>query len=205
MLKRKKTAKASENINKVSTEENKQTEEQNPLADELNVNAQGEELTPDAKAEPTSELSAEEKLKADLVAANDKYLRLYAEFDNFRRRTNKERAEERLSAGKDTIVALLPVLDDFERAIKAMDTATDVIPVKEGVALIQNKLKHILGSKGLKEMESKGVAFDADLHEAITNIPAPADDLKGKVVDELEKGYYLNDKVIRFAKVVVGA
>lgn len=201
MLRKKRSAQASENINNVTTENTEQNE--NPLADELNVNPQGE--TEEAPAAEASQLSPEEKLKADLVSANDKYLRLYAEFDNFRRRTNKERAEERQTAGKDTIAALLPVLDDFERAIKAMETATDVIPVKEGVALIQNKLKGILTSKGLKEMETKGTPFDADIHEAITSIPAPTDDLKGKVVDELEKGYLLNDKVVRFAKVVVGA
>ncbi|NCD69974.1 nucleotide exchange factor GrpE [Mucilaginibacter agri] len=201
MLRKKKAAEASENINNVTTENTEQNE--NPLADELNVNPQGE--TEEAPAAEAPQLSPEEKLKADLVSANDKYLRLYAEFDNFRRRTNKERAEERQTAGKDTIAALLPVLDDFERAIKAMETATDVIPVKEGVALIQNKLKSILTSKGLKEMDTKGTPFDADIHEAITSIPAPTDDLKGKVVDELEKGYLLNDKVVRFAKVVVGA
>jgi molecular chaperone GrpE len=102
-------------------------------------------------------------------------------------------------------VSLLPVLDDFERAVKAMETAQDVSAVKEGVTLVQSKLKNILSQKGLKEMEAKGTAFDADIHEAITNIPAPTDDLKGKVVDQLEKGYYLNDKVVRFAKVVVGS
>jgi molecular chaperone GrpE len=129
---------------------------------------------------------------------------LYAEFDNFRRRTTKERMELLQTAGKEVIVSMLPVLDDFERALKAMETATDVIPVKEGVALVQNKLKHILTAKGLKEMGTKGQPFDAEVHEAITNIPA-GDEQKGKVVDELEKGYFLNDKVIRFAKVVVGA
>ena len=102
------------------------------------------------------------------------------------------------------MTAMLPVLDDFERALKAMETATDVIPVKEGVALVQNKLKHILTAKGLKPMETKGELFNADLHEGITSIPA-GDAMKGKIVDELEKGYYLNDKLIRFAKVVVGA
>ncbi|MBE9666046.1 nucleotide exchange factor GrpE [Mucilaginibacter boryungensis] len=149
--------------------------------------------------------SAEDKLKEEIAQANDKYLRLYAEFDNFRRRTQKERTELLQTAGKEVIVAMLPVLDDFERAIKAMENSTDVNAVKEGVALVQHKFKSILAQKGLKEMESKGAAFDADIHEAITNIPAPSDDLKGKVVDELEKGYYLNDKVVRFAKVVVGA
>ena len=153
----------------------------------------------------TAGLSAEDKLKDELSQANDKYLRLYAEFDNFRRRTQKERADERSNAGKEVIVSLLPVLDDFERAAKAMENSTDVNAVKEGVALVQHKLKNILTQKGLKEMASKGETFDAEIHEAITNIPAPTDDLKGKVVDELEKGYYLNDKVVRFAKVVVGS
>ena len=150
-------------------------------------------------------LTAEEKLKDELSQANDKYLRLYAEFDNFRRRTIKEREDARKTEGKDVIVALLPVLDDFERALRSMDTVTDVIPVKEGVALIQHKLKNILAQKGLKEMQSIGTTFDPDLHEAITSIPAPTDDMKGKVVDEMEKGYELNEKVVRFAKVIVGA
>jgi molecular chaperone GrpE len=195
MLKKKKKEdiESPETLNNVANE-NIETEEQeqNPLADELN-------------AETPAEPSPAEKLKEELSQANDKYLRLYAEFDNYKRRTTKERVELLQTAGKEVIVSLLPVLDDFERALKAMETATDVAPIKEGVALVQHKLKNILTQKGLKEMESKGTAFDADIHEAITNIPAPADDLKGKVVDELEKGYYLNDKVVRFAKVVVGA
>ena len=140
-----------------------------------------------------------------MALANDKYLRLYAEFDNFRRRTTKERIDLLQTAGREVMVSLIPVLDDFERAAKAMETSTDVDAVKEGVALIQNKLTGILTQKGLKPMESIGTAFDADLHEAFTNIPAPTDDMKGKVIDEMEKGYYLNDTVIRFAKVVVGA
>jgi molecular chaperone GrpE len=149
--------------------------------------------------------AAEDLFKEELSLANDKYLRLYAEFDNFRRRTSKERVDLLQTAGKEVIVSLLPVLDDFERAIKYMDTATDIVAVKEGVALVQQKLKSILAQKGLKELESKGLPFDADIHEAITNIPAPTNELKGKVVDELEKGYSLNDKVVRFAKVVVGS
>jgi molecular chaperone GrpE len=149
--------------------------------------------------------SAEEVLKEELSLANDKYLRLYAEFDNFRRRTTKERVELLQTAGKEVIVSLIPVLDDFERAAKSMENATDINAVKEGVALVQNKLNNILTQKGLKPMESIGQPFDADIHEAITNIPAPTDAMKGKVIDEMEKGYYLNDKVIRFAKVIVGA
>jgi molecular chaperone GrpE len=149
--------------------------------------------------------SAEDVLKEELALANDKYLRLFAEFDNFRRRTRIEREEARKTEGKDVITALLPVLDDFERALKATENATEVAPVREGVMLIQNKLKNTLTQKGLVPMESIGTQFDAEIHEAITNIPAPTDDLKGKVIDEMEKGYYLNDKVIRFAKVIVGA
>jgi molecular chaperone GrpE len=151
-----------------------------------------------------SEISPEELLKQELGLANDRYLRLYAEFDNFRRRTVKEREDARKSEGKDVIVALLPVLDDFDRAIRSMENSSDVTAVKEGVVLIQNKLKNVLAQKGLKEMQSIGTAFDPEIHEAITNIPAPSDDMRGKVVDEMEKGYYLNDKVARFAKVIVG-
>ena len=109
------------------------------------------------------------------------------------------------TAGKDVIVSLLPVLDDFDRALKAMETAADVAPVKEGILLVSTKLKNTLSQKGLKDVESINEPFNTDFHEAITNIPAPTKDLKGKVIDEVEKGYTLNDNVIRFAKVVVGA
>lgn len=152
----------------------------------------------------TAKPSEEEKLRADLSEANDKYLRLYAEFDNFKRRTTKERIDLLQTAGRDVLQSLLPVLDDFERALKSMESASDVASVKEGINLVHSKFKNILTQKGLKEMESIGSVFDADLHEAITNIPAPSDEMKGKVIDEVEKGYFLNEKVIRFAKVVVG-
>jgi molecular chaperone GrpE len=152
----------------------------------------------------TDEETPEQLLKQEIALANDKYLRLYAEFDNFRRRTIKERGELLQTAGLDVIVSLLPVLDDFDRAARYMENTTDVNAVKEGIGLIQQKLKNVLGQKGLKEMESVGTAFDPELHEAITNIPAPSDEQKGKVIDEVEKGYYLNDKVARHAKVVVG-
>jgi molecular chaperone GrpE len=152
-----------------------------------------------------SEPSVEEKLKAEVEEWNNKYMRLYAEFDNYKRRTVKERMELLQTAGKDVIVELLPVMDDFDRASKAIENATDVTAVKEGVMLVQNKLKSVLIQKGLKEMESIGKPFNADIHEGITSIPAPSDEMKGKVIDELEKGYFLNDKVIRFAKVVIGS
>ncbi|WP_316807129.1 nucleotide exchange factor GrpE [Pedobacter agri] len=157
------------------------------------------------ETEQAPELSAEEKLQTEVQQLNDKYLRLYAEFDNYKRRTQKERVELLQTAGKDVIVSLLPVLDDFDRALKAMETAADVAPVKEGILLVSTKLKNTLAQKGLKDVESINQPFDTDFHEAITNIPAPSDDLKGKVIDEVEKGYTLNDNVIRFAKVVVGA
>ncbi len=155
--------------------------------------------------EAAEELSAEDKLKQEVAELNDKYLRLFAEFDNFKRRTQKERVELLQTAGKDVVVSLLPVLDDFERAIKATENTTEVAPVREGIVLVQTKLKSILSQKGLKEIESINTEFNTDLHEAITQIPSPTDEQKGKVIDELEKGYTLNDKVVRFAKVVVGA
>ena len=157
------------------------------------------------ETEHAPELSAEEKLQAEVQQLNDKYLRLYAEFDNYKRRTQKERVELLQTAGKDVIVSLLPVLDDFDRALEAMETAADVAPVKEGILLVSTKLKNTLSQKGLKDVESINEPFNTDFHEAITNIPAPTEDLKGKVIDKVEKGYTLNDNVIRFAKVVVGA
>jgi len=163
------------------------------------------QLTHKNDLEEGDELSESDKLRAEVSEARDKYVRLYAEFDNYKRRTTKERIDLLQSAAKDILIDLLPVLDDFERAIKSMDAAKEIKAVKEGVSLVHHKLKNILLQKGLKEMKSQGEVFNADLHEAITNIPAPTEKLKGKVVDELEKGYYLNDKVIRFAKVVVGA
>jgi molecular chaperone GrpE len=190
MLKKKKKE------NSETPENTVETTNENTLGNEQEVTEQ-EETTEVAA-------SAEDKFKEELSQANDKYLRLYAEFDNFRRRTIKEREEARKTEGKELIVALLPVLDDFERALRATENATDVASVRDGVILIQNKLKNILTQKGLKEMQSIGAEFNADIHEAITSIPA-ADDMKGKVVDEMEKGYELNERVVRFAKVIVGA
>lgn len=189
---------------------NKKKKNEEPIKDEHKVAQEAPELTTDTEEveavnEPVVELSLEEKLQQENAALNDKYLRLFAEFDNYKRRTQKERVELLQTAGKDVVSSLLPVLDDFDRALKATENATEVSSIREGIILIQSKLKGILGQKGLKEMESLHTVFDTDLHEAITNIPAATEDLKGKVVDELEKGYTLNDKVIRFAKVVVGA
>lgn len=152
------------------------------------------------------EASEVEKLKHELGLSKDKYLRLVAEFDNFRKRNARERLELIQTAGKDVIVSLLDVLDDCDRAQQQIENATGsgTDAVKEGVLLVFNKLRHTLVARGLKAMESKGQDFNPDLHEAVTEIPVSSDEQKGKVVDELQKGYYLNDKIIRFAKVVVG-
>lgn len=154
--------------------------------------------------EPLEDESVVEKLKTELQDAKDKYLRLAADFENFKRRNAKERVELIQTAGRDVITDLLDVLDDFERAEKQFETDEDINHVKEGLTLIFNKLRNKLQSKGLKPMEAVGKDFDADLHEAITEIPAPSENLKGKVIDEVTRGYYLNDKIIRHAKVVVG-
>ena len=154
--------------------------------------------------EPLAEESEIEKLKAELAETKDKHLRLVAEFDNFRRRNAKEKIEMIQTAGRDVIAGMLDVLDDAERAQKQLDTAEEVSQIKEGLTLVFNKLRNTLQAKGLKSMDTIGKEFDPDLHEAITEIPAPSKELKGKVVDEVVKGYYLNDKIIRHAKVVVG-
>jgi molecular chaperone GrpE len=144
----------------------------------------------------------------DLTAKNeelkDKYLRLFADFDNYKKRMAKERLELIESAGKNFFKLLLPVVDDFERALKAFENAENHIAQKEGVELVYQKLIKILESKGVKAMETNGKEFNADLHEAIAEVPAPSDELKGKIMDTVEKGYYLQDKILRHAKVVVG-
>ncbi|MDZ7741486.1 MAG: nucleotide exchange factor GrpE [Bacteroidota bacterium] len=145
------------------------------------------------------------ELEARTGELNDKYVRLYSEFDNFRKRTMKEKVELRNTASQDLITDLLPVMDDFERAIKSFDEINDAKEIKEGILLIYNKFKNVLKAKGLEEIDAKEQAFDTDFHEAITQIPAPSEELKGKVVDEIEKGYLLNGKVIRYSKVVVGS
>jgi molecular chaperone GrpE len=145
-------------------------------------------------------------LEQEVVKLNDKYLRLYSEFDNYRKRSLKERIELSKSAASDLITTLLPVLDDFERALNAMETGEDKEnAIKEGITHVYTKLKNILALQGLELMKVMGEEFNTDFHEAITNIPAPTPDQKGKVVDVIQNGYLLNGKVIRYAKVVVGA
>ncbi|MBP5666747.1 MAG: nucleotide exchange factor GrpE [Salinivirgaceae bacterium] len=145
-----------------------------------------------------------EELKAQLEEQKDRYLRLSAEFDNYRKRTLKERSDMLKTVNGDTLSGMLPVLDDLERAMQSMQKATDVDAVREGVVLIYNKIQEFLKNKGIVEIDAMNQVFDTDLHEAITKIPAPTEDLKGKVVDVIQKGYKIDTKVIRYAKVVVG-
>lgn len=145
-----------------------------------------------------------EKLSTELEEQKDKYLRLFAEFDNYRRRTAKENVELRQTAGKEVIISLLDLLDDCDRAQKQLEDSSDVQQFSEGTILIFNKLRKILEAKGLKQMNSLHADFDVEKQEAITEIPVPEKKLKGKVIDVIQKGYYLNDKIIRFAKVVIG-
>jgi len=151
-----------------------------------------------------AEEAALDKKQQELNEMRDKYLRLVAEFDNFKKRNAKERIELMQTANKEVILAMLDVLDDADRAAKQLETSQDINIIKDGVTLVFNKLRSTLQAKGLKAMESMHTEFNADLHEAITEIPSPNEELKGKVLDELQKGYYLNDKLIRHARVVVG-
>ena len=188
-------------------------EKENINEEELKAQAVQEEKGEEAEATGQEEVSLteEEKLAQELEKANaeiedqkDKYLRLSAEFDNYRKRTMKEKAELILNGGEKSISSILPIVDDFERALKNMETATDVAAVKEGVELIYNKFMAVLGQNGVKVIETKEQPLDTDYHEAIAVIPAPDESLKGKILDCVQTGYTLNDKVIRHAKVVVG-
>lgn len=175
-------------------------EEKEPLTTEPTTEEQNAPAT-EPETAPVSELDT---LKADLVDQKDKYLRLMAEFENFRRRTAKERIELIQTASKEVIVSLLDVLDDCDRAEKQLNTSDDIALQKEGIQLVFNKVRSTLQAKGVVAMESVHQDFDVEKHEAITEVPAPNEELKGKVLDEISKGYLLNDKIIRFAKVVVG-
>ena len=182
--------------------------------EELNVEEtlnNAEEQPQDEQAENAAPMTHEEELEKELETAQetieeqkDKYLRLSAEFDNYRKRTMKEKAELILNGGEKSLSSILPVVDDFERAIKTMETATDVQAVKEGVELIYNKFMATLAQNGVKMIETKDQPLNTDYHEAIAVIPAPSEAQKGKILDCVQTGYTLNDKVLRHAKVVVG-
>ncbi|GAF05155.1 nucleotide exchange factor GrpE [Saccharicrinis fermentans] len=163
-----------------------------------------EELSDQSEEEMSEEEKKIEELSLKVSELNDRYLRLTAEYDNYRKRTLKERMELMKTAGEGLLKGLLPVVDDFDRAILHLDEASDLEAVKEGIDLIYNKFQEFLKQNGVVEIEAKEKDFDTDLHEAITKIPAPTEEMKGKVMDCVEKGYMLNDKVMRFSKVVVG-
>jgi molecular chaperone GrpE len=191
------------NLNFLKRKRMKKNENDEPMiegqdnsAEEANTAEQPEAALPDAKEEETDPVA---KLEAELSSAKDKYLRLYSDFENYKKRINRDRLDLIKNAGADMLISILPVIDDMERALKAMNEKE-----REGIQLVYQKLKSITESKGLKAMEAVGKAFDPELHDAITNMPAPSDDMKGKVIEEIEKGYYLHDKVIRHAKVIVG-
>jgi len=154
--------------------------------------------------EPVEEESELEKLRAEIDDQKDKFLRKLAEFENYKRRNAKERMELIQTAGREVITDMLDVLDDCDRAQKQMENSEESGEIKQGVMLVFNKLRNSLNARGLKAMETIGEEFNPDLHDAITEIPAPTPDMKGKIIDEVMKGYYLNDKIIRHAKVVVG-
>jgi len=181
--------------------------EENVTATE-NSEETNQDVTSESEEEEKEELSSDElkieELTGKLSDLNDKYLRLSAEYDNYRKRTLKERMELTKSAGESLLRALLPVVDDFDRAVSHLNDASDLDAVKKGIDLIYTKFQEFLKQNGVKEIDAKEKDVDTDLHEAITKIPAPTEEMKGKVIDCIEKGYMLNDKVMRFSKVVVG-
>lgn len=187
-------------VEKQNEETAQQEDQYNQESDTQHETAEAEIKTEDKKEETKTEKTDKEKLDE----LNDRYLRLAAEYDNYRKRTLKEKMELTKTAGADILVNILPVMDDFERALGHLDQAKDMASVRDGIMLIYNKFADFLKQRGIKEIEAKEKDFDTDLHEAITKIPAPNEELKGKVVDVVEKGYYMYDKVIRFSKVVVG-
>jgi molecular chaperone GrpE len=200
-----------ENKNDFKTQETElKGESQNPDEHaETNTSDNSEEdqhseeifLIPDEKALLEAKVAELETMNKEM---NDKYLRLSAEFDNYRKRTLRERIELTKTAAESVMLNILPVIDDFERAIHSIERGMDFEATKEGISLIYNKFKEFNKQNGISEIKSAGEVFNTDLHEALTKIPAPSEDLKGKIVDVIQKGYCLNDKVIRFAKVVVG-
>ena len=183
-------------------EEELQQEETQTEAQNAEVESQNAEEEQPAKEEtPEDKIAA---LQAELEKSQKEYLFLMAEFDNYRKRTVKEKAELIKNGGEKAMLGLLPVIDDFERAIDAIDNSSDVESLKEGVDLIYNKFMKYLESQQVKPMESTGTDFDADIYEAVTTFPAPDESMKGKVIDTVQKGYTFNEKVLRHAKVVVG-
>ncbi|MGN0009817.1 MAG: nucleotide exchange factor GrpE [Marinilabiliaceae bacterium] len=194
--------------NKKAEEKAKQAETDEQQQEETQAKAESQEATPEesgeqTKADAEEQPSEADTLKKQVAELNDKYMRTCAEYDNYRKRTVREKADLIKSAGADILLGLLPVVDDMERALSHINEASDVEALKEGVNLIYKKFNDYLAKRGVKEIETKGLPLDTNVHEAITMIPAPTPDMKGKILDCTEKGYMLGDKVLRFAKVVV--
>ena len=205
-----------EDVNKEDMNQEKIEQEENTVLEDQVTSDDGQETGADnaesdaeqQEAKEEKPLTLEEQLEQNqqqVAELKDKYLRLYAEFDNFRKRSVKEKLDFMKTAAQDTLSALLPVLDDFDRAKKNADSPESTEVFSDGVNLVYQKLYNVLANQGLTPMETNGAEFDPELHEAITEIPAPSKDMKGKVIDTIEKGYKLKDKIIRHAKVVVGA
>jgi len=184
-------------------ENNEELKEEN-VTEETTENTENSQEENQEESAPVIEKSELELAQEAVLVANDKYLRLYSEFDNFRKRTAKEKLDTIKSASEDVIKNMLPIVDDFKRAMVHNLEVNDADAIKQGFELIYNKLFNSLETKGLKKIEAMGEVFNADIHEAITNIPAPSEDMKGKIMDVVEEGYYLGDKIIRFPKVVIG-
>jgi molecular chaperone GrpE len=190
---------------KADNQQNKKIEvEENLNEEQVQGSAEEEESAEEAVEEEPEEEKKEASPEEKLAELQDRYLRLTAEYDNFRKRTLKEKIDLQKSANERLLEALLPVADDFDRAMQSVEEARDIEAVKEGMRLISGKFQGFLNQQGIKEIEAINRAFDTDVHEAITKIPAPSKKLKGKVVDVVQKGYYLNEKVLRFSKVVIG-
>ncbi|MEY4110055.1 MAG: hypothetical protein RLZZ46_409 [Bacteroidota bacterium] len=181
-----------------------ESEHKNDHAHEEIIDMGSKDNTEELKPEVAKEKNEETDPSAKINELNDKYLRLYSEFDNYRKRSQKEKVDLAKWASEDLMKSILPVLDDFERGLKSIQSASDINSLKEGVELIYHKMKRILEQKGLEPMASAGQSFNPDLHEAITQVPG-GEDSKGKIIDEVERGYLLGGKVIRYAKVVVGS
>lgn len=185
-----------------------QEQKDSPIEEETQDTNASENETVNAEFEQTTEEESDltEALKAEIAELKDKYIRLYSEFDNHKKRTSKEKLDLIRTANEDLMSALIPVVDDFDRAQKSISSATEIATVVEGIELIQTKLVKTLENKGLKAMSTDlGTTFDTELHEAITQFAAPSEELKGKIIDTAEKGYFIYDKVVRFAKVIVGS
>ena len=190
------------------TEDKAKVNEENETQDQATAHDEAESAKKESKKDKAHKKSKVEeqleKAENEVLELKDKHIRLQAEVDNYRKRTMKERMELLKTASESVLINILPVIDDFDRAIQTLESVQEENHVKEGVSLIYNKFQEFLKQNGVKEIEAKGRDFDTDLHEAITTFPAPTEDLKGKIIDVVQKGYYLNDKVIRHSKVVIG-